>query len=116
MFPNVRGYENRRQFPISKRVRPVFPPQTCASAHATKANGVVAIRLSCQLGKANPGVVPALGDALTSRRDVLFFAFVNCKHRRRNFAAYRKHYSRSEGRDCKIEPGGPVIRGQKEFR
>jgi hypothetical protein len=42
---------------------------------------------------------------------VLFFAFANCKHRRTNFAAYRKHHSRSEGRDCKIEPGGPVVGG-----
>jgi hypothetical protein len=71
----------------------------------------VAIRLSCRLENRNPGVVPALGVALTSRRDVLFFAFVNCKHRRRNFAAYRKHHSRSEGRDCKIKPGGPVVGG-----
>jgi len=42
---------------------------------------------------------------------VLFFAFANCKQRRRNFAAYRKHHSRSEGRDCTIEPGGPVVGG-----
>jgi len=71
----------------------------------------VAVRLSCRLENRNLGVVPALGVALTSRRDVLFFAFANCKHRRRNFAAYRKHHSRSEGRDCKIEPGGPIVGG-----
>jgi len=71
----------------------------------------VAVRLSCRLENRNPGVVPVLGVALTSRRDVLFFAFANCKHRRRNFAAYREHHSRSEGRDCKIEPGGPVVGG-----
>jgi hypothetical protein len=43
--------------------------------------------------------------------NVLLFTFANCKHRRTNFAAYRKHHSRSEGRDCKIEPGGPVVGG-----
>ena len=47
---------------------------------------------------------------------MLFFAFANCKHRRRNFAAYRKHHSRSEGRDCKIESGGPVVGGYTSNR
>jgi hypothetical protein len=40
---------------------------------------------------------------------VLFFAFANSKHRRRNFAAYREHHSRSKGRDCEIESGSPVV-------
>jgi DNA-binding transcriptional LysR family regulator len=45
---------NRRRFTIGKRVRPIFPPQICAPALATKANGIVAVRLSCQLGNGNP--------------------------------------------------------------
>ena len=64
----------------------------------------MAVRLSCQLGDGNSA-------ALELPSNVLFFAFANCKHRRRNFAAYRKHHSRSKGRDCEIESGGPVVGG-----
>jgi hypothetical protein len=46
-----------------------------------------------------------------TQSNVLFFAFANCKHRRRNFAAYREHHSRSKGRDCEIESGSPVVGG-----
>jgi len=57
----------------------VFPPQICAPAVAAKATGIVAVRLSCQLENSNPGAAPALGVVLTGWRDVLFFAFANCK-------------------------------------
>ncbi len=83
MFPNVRGYEIRRKFPISKRVRPVLPSQTCAPALAAKANGIVAVRMSCQLENSNPGAAPALGVVLTGWRNVLFFAFANCEQEKR---------------------------------
>jgi len=49
----VRDYEGRRRFPSGKRVRTVFPPQIRAPAPALKANGIVAVRLSCQLGDGN---------------------------------------------------------------
>jgi hypothetical protein len=32
-------------------------------------------------------------------------------NRRRQFESYREHHSRSEGRDCEIESGGPVVGG-----
>jgi hypothetical protein len=106
----------RRDFPIGKRVRPLLPPQVCTRALATKANGIVAVWLSCQLENGNPDAAPALGVVLTGWRDVLFFAFANCKYRRRNFATYREHHSRSKGRDCEIESGAPVVGGHKHNR
>jgi hypothetical protein len=76
----------------------------------------VAVRLSCQLENGGPDAAPALGIVLTGWRDVLFFAFANCKYRRRYFAAYREHHSRSKGRDCEIESGAPVVGGHKHNR
>jgi hypothetical protein len=74
----------------------------------------VAVRLSCQLENGGQDAAPALGIVLTGWRDVLFFAFANCEYRRRNFAAYREHHSRSKGRDCEIESGAPVVGGHKQ--
>ena len=92
MFPNVCDYEGRRRFTIGKRVRPVLPPQVCAPAPATKANGIVAVRVSCQLENGNPGAAPLTAQsrrcgALRVRSylsrsapsDVLFFAFANLR-------------------------------------
>jgi hypothetical protein len=39
-----------------------------------------------------------------------------CEYRRRNFAAYREHHSRSKGRDCEIESGAPAVGGHKHNR
>ena len=32
-------------------------------------------------------------------------------NRRREFESYREHHSRTEGRDCEIKSGGPVVGG-----
>ena len=34
-------------------------------------------------------------------------------NRRREFESYREHHSRSEGRDCEIESGAPVVGGHR---
>jgi len=41
---------------------------------------------------------------------VVSFAFA-IANRRRGLESYREHHSRSEGRDCEIESGGPVVGG-----
>jgi hypothetical protein len=52
---NVRDYEERRRFTIGERVRQVLPPPICTSAHATKANELLAVSLSCQLENSGSG-------------------------------------------------------------
>jgi len=37
-------------------------------------------------------------------------------NRRREFESYPEHHSRSEGRDCEIESGGPLVAGYKYNR
>ena len=49
MFRNVSDYENRPQFTIGGRVCPSISPEISAPDPATKATGIVATRLSCQL-------------------------------------------------------------------
>jgi hypothetical protein len=52
---------NNCYWDTSDECRRIIPSQICAPAPPSKANGIVAVRLSCQLDNGNPGAAPALG-------------------------------------------------------
>ena len=49
---------------LNRGIRSNVPSQICAAAPATKANGIIAVRLSCQDERGDPNAAPALSVVL----------------------------------------------------